>query len=223
MKHNAPPHVPGLECASHWRDLAGVDEAGRGPLAGPVAVAAVILGAHFDLPGLDDSKKIRPAKRETLDAQIRQQAIAFHVEFVDEAVIDRVNILQATLIGMQRAVTALSPGPRWVAVDGKQIPTLSMPCVALVGGDGRLACISAASILAKVARDRYMREQDEKFPGYGFARHKGYATRVHLQALRRLGPCALHRRSFAPVSNLDPTSASTGEKPLSRSNIGVRF
>jgi len=188
--------------------VAGVDEAGRGPLAGPVVVAAVILGAKWRLPGLGDSKKVSACKREFLDGEIRHQAIACSVVFVDVEEIERINILQATLRGMERAVNLLDPRPRCVFVDGNQEPVLDLPTRAIVRGDGLLACISAASIVAKVARDRYMRAQDSIFPGYGFARHKGYGTPQHLQALARLGPCALHRRSFAPVRNLLPTMTS---------------
>ncbi|KFN49635.1 ribonuclease HII [Arenimonas composti] len=182
---------------------AGVDEAGRGPLAGPVAVAAVILHPRRVPEGLDDSKALAESRREELEPQIRAAAIAWHVEFVDVAEIDRLNILHATMAGMSRAVHALLPCAERVLVDGNRLPP-GLPCKAraIVGGDALEPAIMAASILAKVARDRLMRELDRQHPGYGFAMHKGYGTPEHVDALRRLGPCPLHRRSFAPVRAL---------------------
>lgn len=178
---------------------AGVDEAGRGPLAGPVAVAAIILPGKYDLEFLDDSKRLSAKKREWLAPQIEDQAITFCVEFVEVEEIDRVNILQATLNGMQRAVQKLSPPPERVMVDGNRTPNLSCEVKAVTGGDGLIASISAASVLAKVYRDRLMLSMHRLYPGYGFDRHKGYPTAYHLERLRALGPCPIHRTSFAPV------------------------
>jgi ribonuclease HII len=181
--------------------VAGVDEAGRGPLAGPVACAAVILRPRARLPGLDDSKKLHAAAREELFSRIQAQALAWCVVFVEVEEIDRLNIFHATMEGMRRAVAGLSPAPERVLVDGNVVPK-GLPCAAeaLVGGDARERAIMAASILAKVSRDRHMVALDALHPGYGFAAHKGYPTPEHLAALERLGPCAHHRRSFAPVS-----------------------
>ncbi|GAB2652593.1 ribonuclease HII [Arenimonas aestuarii] len=185
------------------RLVAGVDEAGRGPLAGPVAVAAVILDPARPLAGLGDSKALSPSRRETLAPLIRTQALAWHLEWVWPAEIDRLNILHATMAGMSRALHALEPAPVHALVDGNRLPKdLPCPAEALVKGDAREPAIMAASILAKVARDQYMRELEHRHPGYGFALHKGYPTPEHLDALRRLGPCEQHRRSFAPVRAL---------------------
>jgi len=178
---------------------AGVDEAGRGPLAGPVVVAAVILPVDYDLQSLDDSKRLTARKREQLAPQIEAQAIAFAVEFVAAEEIDRVNILQATMNGMQRAVANLCPAPARVMVDGNRAPRLSCEVKTMIGGDRLIASISAASILAKVYRDRLMLDLHHQYPGYGFDRHKGYPTAHHLERLQALGPCAIHRQSFAPV------------------------
>ncbi|MGH8042561.1 MAG: ribonuclease HII [Rudaea sp.] len=180
--------------------VAGVDEAGRGPLAGPVVVAAVILDPARPIAGLADSKTLSARRRELLDAEIRTCALAFSVIEIGCADIDRINILNATLLGMARAIAALQPPPALALIDGNRLPQdLPCPARAIVDGDASEAAISAASILAKVARDARMRELDARFPGYGFARHKGYPTREHFAALERLGPCAEHRRSFAPV------------------------
>lgn len=182
---------------------AGVDEAGRGPLAGPVVVAAVILDPGRPIAGLADSKVLSATRREQLDALIRARALAFSVIEVDAAEIDRCNILQATLFGMTRALAALDPAPVLALIDGTHVPK-NIQCSgrAIVGGDALELAISAASILAKVARDRLMCEMDARYPGYGFAKHKGYPTPDHLAALRHLGPCPEHRRSFAPVRQL---------------------
>ncbi|CAD7851791.1 MAG: Ribonuclease HII (EC 3.1.26.4) [Olavius algarvensis Gamma 1 endosymbiont] len=182
--------------------IAGVDEAGRGPLAGPVTAAAVILDPERLLPGLADSKRLTPSRREALDREIRDQALAFAVAFATAEEIDRINILQASLLAMQRAVENLGVTPQRVLVDGNRCPPLAYPVEAVVKGDATVAVISAASILAKVARDREMLVLDGRFPGYGFAHHKGYPTRAHLAALRELGPCEPHRRSFRPVREL---------------------
>ena len=189
--------------------IAGVDEAGRCPLAGPVAVAAVILDPARRIRGLDDSKALAPARREVLAARIRERAIAWHVEWVPVAEIDTLNILHATMAGMARAVCALSPAPHEARIDGNRLPPF-LPCAAraIVGGDALEPAIMAASILAKVARDALMQAMEDTHPGYGFAVHKGYPTPAHLDALRRLGPCDAHRRSFAPVRALLPADCA---------------
>ncbi len=180
--------------------IAGVDEAGRGPLAGPVAVAAVILDPARPIAGLDDSKRLCEARREALFEQVVQHALAWHIELVGVDEIDAGNILVATLAGMQRAVSALRPHADAAWVDGNRLPDgLPCPARAIVGGDGIEAPIMAASILAKVARDRHMQGLHERWPQYGFDRHKGYPSPAHLAALATHGPCPAHRRSFAPV------------------------
>lgn len=182
--------------------VAGVDEAGRGPLAGPVSVAAVILDPSRPIAGLDDSKKLSEKKREALYPLIVERALAWHIEFVQAGEIDRLNILHATMEGMRRAVCALQPGVHLARIDGNRIPPgLPCPAEALIGGDALDPAIMAASILAKVARDRAMAILHDEFPAYGFAVHKGYPTPVHLAALARHGPCPQHRQSFAPVRN----------------------
>jgi ribonuclease HII len=180
--------------------IAGVDEAGRGPLAGPLAVAAVILNPRRPIDGLDDSKKLTPARREELYAHIVKRALAWCVVLIEVEEIDRINIFQATMAGMSRALVGLSLAAQEAWIDGNQLPK-DLPCPgrAIVGGDALVPAISAASILAKVSRDRLMRELDGHHPGYGFASHKGYSTPEHLAALQQLGPCIQHRRSFAPV------------------------
>lgn len=182
------------------RLVCGVDEAGRGPLAGPVAVAAVILDPRRKIEGLGDSKALSEARRDALAPLIRERALAWHLEFVSVEEIDRLNILHATMAGMARAVQALRPQAGHALVDGNRIPPgLPCPAEALVKGDAREPAIMAASILAKVGRDQLLVQMDAMYPGYGFAVHKGYPTPMHLEALRRLGPCDQHRRSFAPV------------------------
>lgn len=185
------------------RLIAGVDEAGRGPLAGPVAVAAVILDPARPIAGLNDSKKLTEAKREALYPQIVENALAYCVVLVTADEIDRINIFQATMTGMCRALAGLNPSAHEAWIDGNALPR-ELPCPgrAIVGGDALEPAISAASILAKVSRDRWMVALDQEHPGYGFAEHKGYPTPVHLEALKRLGPCPQHRRSFAPVKLL---------------------
>ena len=178
---------------------AGVDEAGHGPLAGPVVVAAVILPENYALDALDDSKRLSAKRREQLVPQIEAQAISFAVEFVEADEIDRVNILQATLNGMRRAVEKLEPAPRLAMIDGNRAPNLSCEVKTVIGGDRLIASISAASILAKVYRDRLMLSMHDQYPAYGFDRHKGYPTAHHLDRLKVLGPCPIHRKSFAPV------------------------
>jgi ribonuclease HII len=186
--------------ATDHERVAGVDEAGRGPLAGPVVVAAVILDPARPIVGLADSKVICENERERLAAIVRERALAFAVVAVDVDEIDRFNIFRATMLGMQRALAALTLAPVYALVDGNQLPK-PMPCAAraVVDGDAREPAISAASIIAKTVRDRMMHELDAVHPGYGFARHKGYSTPEHFEALNRLGPCPIHRRSFAPV------------------------
>ena len=180
--------------------IAGVDEAGRGPLAGPVFAAAVMLDDLAPVRGLADSKTLSPAKREKLYDQIRANALCFCVAQASVEEIDQHNILQATMLAMQRAVNGLRLKPRKVLVDGNRLPVLDMLAEAIVKGDSKVAAISAASILAKVERDRWCCTIDADFPAYGFARHKGYGTAEHLKALKTLGPTIWHRRSFAPVA-----------------------
>jgi len=180
--------------------VAGVDEAGRGPLAGPVAVAAVILDPARPIEGLADSKQLSAKRREALYSLIVERAIAHAVVCVEAVEIDRVNILNATLSGMVRALELLAFMPSLALIDGNRLPkSLHCPARAIIGGDASEPAISAASIIAKVTRDRMMREMDTRWPGYGFAQHKGYPTKDHVAALQRLGPCPEHRRSFAPV------------------------
>jgi ribonuclease HII len=177
----------------------GVDEAGRGPLAGPVYAAAVILDPKKPILGLADSKTISAKKRQLLEEQLMRDAIAWSVAFATVAEIDQLNILQASLLAMKRAVEALRVIPAEAIVDGLHVPKISIPAHALVDGDALVAEISAASILAKNARDRVMVEFDQLFPQYHFAKHKGYGTKIHMDALKNHGPCEIHRMSFAPV------------------------
>lgn len=179
---------------------AGVDEAGRGPLAGPVVAAAVILDERHPIDGLADSKRLSARRREALHDQIRAQALCHGIGFASVEEIDRLNILQATLLAMQRAVAGLRLRPATVWVDGNRLPALDMHAEAIIGGDAAVPAISAASILAKVTRDRLLDDLHARHPAYGFDRHKGYGTAQHLEALRRLGPLPEHRRSFAPVA-----------------------
>ena len=179
--------------------LCGVDEAGRGPLAGAVYAAAVILDPARPVPGLADSKLLDPARREALAVAIRRDALAWAVAVATVEEIDSMNILRASLAAMSRAIGALQVDPDEVVVDGLHVPATAWPCRALVKADRLVAAVSAASILAKTARDEEMVRLDAAFPGYGFARHKGYPTPEHLDALRALGPCSIHRRSFGPV------------------------
>lgn len=181
-------------------DLAGVDEAGCAPLAGPVVVAAVILDPGCRVNGLDDSKILPEATREKLYARIVARALAWSVVAVSVEEIDRINIFHARMAGMVRALEGLACPPRFALIDGNHLPrSLPCPARALVDGDALAPSISAASIIAKVTRDQLMREMDARWPGYGFAQHKGYPTPSHREALQRLGPCPEHRRSFAPV------------------------
>ena len=189
-----PWHPPGL--------VAGVDEAGRGPLAGPVVAAAVILDDQRPIAGLADSKKLSPARREALFDEIRAYALCFSIAEASVEEIDRLNILQATLLAMRRAVQGLRLKPVMVLVDGNRLPVLDVPAEAIVKGDARVQAISAASILAKVHRDRWCAQLHERYPQYGFAGHKGYGTAAHMAALRTHGACPEHRRTFAPVAQL---------------------
>lgn len=181
---------------------AGVDEAGRGPLAGPVVAAAVILDPENPIQGLDDSKKLSEKRREKLEQEIMQKALAWALGRAEASEIDRINILQASLLAMQRAVEALAISPVHALVDGNRSPQLTCTVDAIVKGDSLHACISAASILAKQSRDREMKELDQKYPEYGFAIHKGYPTRAHIESLERHGVCAIHRLTFAPVRKI---------------------
>ncbi|MEO8280294.1 MAG: ribonuclease HII [Ideonella sp.] len=182
--------------------IAGVDEAGRGPLAGPVVAAAVILDPRQRIAGLRDSKELTALQRERLVDQIRAKALCCSVAEASVEEIDRLNILQASLLAMRRAVLALRLRPNLVLVDGNRLPVLELPAEPVINGDARIAAIAAASILAKVHRDALCQELNLRYPAYGFARHKGYATVVHLQALRSFGACPEHRRSFAPVAQV---------------------
>jgi ribonuclease HII len=182
--------------------VAGVDEAGRGPLAGPVVAAAVILDDLHPIKGLADSKKLTVLQRDRLFDEIRGKALCFAVAQASVQEIDELNILQATLLAMRRAVDGLRLLPKLVLVDGNRLPVLPMRAEAIVQGDDKVAAISAASILAKVTRDRWCLELDRQHPAYGFAKHKGYGTAQHLAALQVHGPCPLHRASFRPVAEL---------------------
>lgn len=190
--------------------IAGVDEAGRGPLAGPVVAAAVILDPRKAIAGLRDSKQLTAAARERLAAIIRERALAWSVGRAEAEDIDRMNILRATLLAMARAVAGLSTVPAYVLVDGSHCPSVACRVEAVVGGDRRYACISAASILAKVTRDAEMATLDALYPQYGFIRHKGYPTAEHRRALLTHGPCPLHRRSFGPVRAIVETDSGSG-------------
>ena len=182
--------------------VAGVDEAGRGPLAGPVVCAAVILDPRRPIAGLNDSKALTEHSRERLFPIIQQASLAWRIEFVEREEIDTLNILWATMEGMRRAICAITPSATRALIDGDRVPPgLPCPALALVGGDGLEPSIMAASILAKVSRDRHMLALHGRYPGYGFERNKGYPTAEHLASLERLGPCPEHRRSFAPVRN----------------------
>ncbi|WP_250462041.1 ribonuclease HII [Microbulbifer litoralis] len=197
-KKTLPPYV----CPYGGELLAGVDEVGRGPLAGDVVAAAVILDPARPVEGLADSKKLTEKKREALFDLIRERALSFAVARATVAEIDRLNILHASLLAMRRAVEQLPVQPEFVLVDGNRKPDWQYACDTVVKGDGRVAAIGAASILAKVTRDREMVELDRQYPGYGLAGHKGYPTKAHMQALETLGASPIHRQSFAPVRRL---------------------
>ena len=187
---------------SAYAYIAGVDEAGRGPLVGSVVAAAVILDPLNPIEGLNDSKKLTEKKRTVLEIEIKQKALAWAVASVDEQEINRINILQDSLLAMKRAVEALHQTPDMVLVDGNKCPDLNCRVEAIVKGDSKEAAISAASILAKVDRDRQMIDLHAQYPQYGFDKHKGYPTKVHMELLNQHGPCPLHRKSFGPVKKL---------------------
>lgn len=176
--------------------ICGVDEAGRGPLAGPVCAAAVILPKGLVIPGLNDSKKLTDKRRRELFPVIQQEAVSFGVAFASQEEIDEINILQATFLAMRRAIDQLDPKPRFALIDGNRETDFGVPCKTVVKGDSLSANIAAASVLAKVTRDDWMIQAAEKYPGYGFEIHKGYGTKAHYAALEKLGPCAIHRRTF---------------------------
>ena len=187
---------------SAHRLLAGVDEVGRGPLIGPVVAAAVILDPEQPIEGLADSKKLSEKRREYLAEEIKSRALAWAVAEANVQEIDEINILHASLLAMRRAVEALQPVAEYVLVDGNRCPELACPADAVIKGDSRVAAISAASIIAKVARDQQMLEMDNLYPGYGLAKNKGYPTKVHFEALQQLGITPEHRRSFGPVRRI---------------------
>lgn len=191
-----------FECAYTGKLLAGVDEVGRGPLAGPVVAAAVILDPDKPIIGLADSKKLSEKKREFLFTEIIEKAIAWSITRASVEEIDELNILHASMLAMRRAVEHLSPAPEYVLVDGNRCPEMAFPCEAVVKGDARVEAIAAASILAKVSRDREMVELDSVYPGYGLAKHKGYPTKAHLEAINLLGVNNLYRKTFGPVARI---------------------
>ena len=176
--------------------VCGVDEAGRGPLAGPVCAAAVILPEGCELPGLDDSKKLTEKRREALYDEVTSKALSYGIAFASVEEIEQMNILSAALLAMNRAIAQLDPVPALALIDGNTTRSIAVPARAIVGGDGKCACIAAASVLAKVTRDRYMRRLDEQYPQYGFAAHKGYGTKAHYAAVDEYGLCPAHRPSF---------------------------
>ncbi|MBR4726360.1 MAG: ribonuclease HII [Clostridia bacterium] len=182
--------------ARGFTSICGVDEAGRGPLAGPVYAAAVILPPEFEIPGLNDSKKLSEKKRDQLFDVIRAQAVAYAVASVDERVIDEINILQATFLAMRKAVEALPVPADYAIIDGNRMPPLAIPGETLIKGDALSPSVAAASILAKVSRDRFLLELDARYPEYQFAKHKGYGTKLHYEMLAQYGPSPCHRRTF---------------------------
>ena len=193
------PNNNDFECAYQGNLLAGVDEVGRGPLAGAVVAAAVILDPSSPIDGLNDSKKLTEKKRERLSAEIKEKALSWALGRAEVEEIDEINILQASLLAMKRAIEALPVTPEYALIDGNKCPDINIACEAVIKGDSRVAAISAASILAKVSRDHEMIELDQQYPGYGLAKHKGYPTAVHMKALKEQGVNDIHRRSFRPV------------------------
>jgi len=189
----------------NFRFVAGIDEAGRGSLAGPVVAGAVIFKEGIYIEKLDDSKKLTSSQRETLYAQIKNKAVAVGVGVVYQDEIDKINIFNATIKSMKLAIANLNIQPDFLLVDGLTIPELSIPQEKVIDGDARCCCIAAASIVAKVTRDHLMEELDKIYPQYGFAKHKGYGTAFHLQALKKYKPCDLHRKTFKPVAKLIET------------------
>lgn len=201
VKKQALPPI--LDWDERGQFVAGVDEVGRGPLAGPVVAAAVILDSNNPIEGLMDSKKISEKRREVLAEEIKEKALAWAISRIDVDIIDEINILQASLRAMAISVADLQQQPDFVMIDGNKIPSeLTVKSEAVVKGDDRVPCISAASIIAKVARDQEMIEMDSVYPGYGLAKHKGYPTKVHMEALQQLGVTKIHRRSFGPVRKI---------------------
>jgi ribonuclease HII len=197
--------------AEGFQHVAGVDEAGRGPLAGPVVVAAVILPRSWPVDiALDDSKRMTPAAREIAFGEIRSRAVAYRIAVISHETIDRINILRATLVGMAQAVAGLRLPADCVLVDGNQAPQVTAPCRTVVGGDGKSLSIAAASVLAKVVRDRLMVVYDRRYPGWGFAGHKGYPTAAHREVVERLGPSPIHRMSFGALKKADRSAAQAG-------------
>lgn len=182
--------------AEGFRAICGVDEAGRGPLAGPVCAAAVILPENIEIPGLNDSKKLSDKKRRELFPVICEKAIAYGIAFASHEEIDEINILQATYLAMERAINGLQVKPDFALIDGNRAKDFGVPAETIVGGDGKSASIAAASVLAKVTRDNYMLEMAQAYPGYDFEIHKGYGTKAHYAALAELGPCPIHRMTF---------------------------
>ena len=199
-KKNDPPvdlwEIQNGYAAEGYQSICGVDEAGRGPLAGPVCAAAVILPPGFEIPGLNDSKQLTDKKRRELFPVIKAQAIAWGIAMVDEKVIDEINILNATFQAMKGAIAQLSVRPDLALIDGNRVTDFGVPAIPIVKGDARVASIAAASILAKVARDEYMEKMDEVYPAYGFAVHKGYGTKRHYAAVDQYGLCPIHRKTF---------------------------
>ena len=182
--------------AQGYKYICGVDEAGRGPLAGPVFAAAVILPEDYEIDGVNDSKKLSDKRRRELFPIIQQEAVSFGIAFASQEEIDEINILQATFLAMRRAMEQLNPQPEFALIDGNRETDFGVPCKTVIKGDSLSANIAAASVLAKVTRDNWMMEAAEKYPGYGFEIHKGYGTKAHYAALEKLGPCPIHRRSF---------------------------
>lgn len=188
--------------AEGYNFIAGIDEAGRGPLAGPVVAAAVVLPLDFEIPALNDSKKLTPKKREKVYQEIISCAETYGIGIVSHNVIDKINIYRASLLAMKKAVMNLGFTPEYLLVDGFTIPDIKIPQKGIKKGDEKCCCIAAASVIAKVTRDRIMQELDRVYPQYGFAKHKGYPTYFHLQAIKNFGPSPFHRRSFRPLKEL---------------------
>jgi ribonuclease HII len=198
-----------------YRRIAGIDEAGRGPLAGPVVAAAVILPTRCRLSGVDDSKQLSEGARERVYAAILEQAVGMGIGSADAAEIDQLNILEATRLAMRRAIDLLAPSPDYLLIDAVALPGLSVPARPIIKGDALSISIAAASIIAKVTRDRLMARYHDLFPDYGFLSHKGYGTKDHLERLARHGPCSIHRRTFAPVRDAMIAATMESARPMS--------